>query len=70
MSGSSESDPSHQSGGDSDSDSDSEGSATSSQPAMQKHPHKIQIIDTGWVLHSEFTTNLLHTDTSMDYHGN
>ena len=66
MSVSSEDDSSHRSGGDSYSDSDGEGPATSSLPATQKRPHKIQITGAPWILRGEISTILLHNDTSMD----
>ncbi len=67
MSGSSESDISHRSGGNSDRDSDSEGSAASS--LLEKKPRTIQIRGGVWVLRGEITTNLLHNYTSLDGDG-
>ncbi len=66
MSGSSESDPSHRSGG----DSDREGLVVPShelelQDTRKRH-HKIQKSGKELVLQGEITTNLPHNDTSMD----
>ena len=62
MSGSSENDSSHQSGGESDREGSAASSHESELPDSRKRRRNIQIQGRAWVLHGNITTNLLHND--------
>jgi hypothetical protein len=69
MSGSSENDSSHRSGGESDRKSSAASSHESELPDSQKRRRTIQIQGRAWVLHGEISTDLLLNNaskTSMD----
>ena len=69
MSGSSESDSSHRSGGESDREGSAASSHESDVPDSRKRRRNIQISGRAWVLRGEITINLLHNDSgqaSMD----
>jgi hypothetical protein len=67
MSGSSENDSSHQSGGESDCEGSAASSHESELPDTPKPRRNKQIQGMAWILRGEITTTLLHNDSvSMD----
>jgi hypothetical protein len=67
MSGSSENDSSHQSGGEPDSEGSAASSHESELPDAPKPRRNKRIQGKAWILRGEITTNLLHKDSaSMD----
>ncbi len=65
MSGSSENDSSHQSGGESDCEGSAASSHESELPDTPKTRRNKQIQGTVWILRGEITTDLLHNDSAF-----